>query len=120
VARSSLPQEKGCAIPPNPSRRHAYRSTSGFQSSRLSGDTSIPFSATPRHWRFSPASTAYVEPLLQVFGDRLLFPPTFVGRGDMSRGGLLLRAVAAGRELDYAPLAGALRHGPRPPRLQRR
>jgi predicted kinase len=68
----------------------------------------------------SIASSRYVEPLLQVFGDRLLFPPTFVGRGDMSRGGLLLRAVAAGRELDYAPLAGALRHGPRPPRLQRR
>jgi hypothetical protein len=41
----------------------------------------------------------------------------FVGRGDMSRGGLLLRAVREERELDYVPVAGAVRHGPRPPRL---
>jgi predicted kinase len=68
----------------------------------------------------SVASARYVEPLLEVFGDRLYFPPEFVGRGDMSRGGLLLRCVAAGVELGYAPLAGATRHGPRPPRLERR
>ena len=68
----------------------------------------------------SVASVRYVEPLLQVFGDRVLFPPVFVGRGDMSRGGLLLRCVAEGHELDYAPLAGAVRHGPRPPRLPAR
>ena len=68
----------------------------------------------------SVASARYVEPLLQVFGERLVFPPTFVGRGDMSRGGLLLRCVDEGRELAYAPLAGAVRHGPRPPRLPRR
>lgn len=67
----------------------------------------------------SVASTRYVEPLLSVFGERLLFPPAFVGRGDLSRGGLLLRAVAEGRELDYAPLAGATRTGPRAPRLPR-
>jgi hypothetical protein len=68
----------------------------------------------------SIASARYVEPLLQVFGDRLLFPPTFVGRGDMSRGGLLLRCVDQGVELDYAPLVDAVRHGPRPPRLPAR
>jgi hypothetical protein len=38
----------------------------------------------------------------------------------MSRGGLLLRSVDSGCELEYAPLAGAMRHGPRPPRLPRR
>jgi predicted kinase len=65
----------------------------------------------------SVASPRYVEPLLDVFGDRLLFPPDFVGRGDMSRGGLLLRCVQDRRELPYAPVAGAVRHGPRPPRL---
>jgi len=65
----------------------------------------------------SVASTRYVEPLVEVFGDRLLFPATFVGRGDMSRGGLLLRCVREGKELEYAPVAGAMRHGPRPPRL---
>ena len=65
----------------------------------------------------SIASTKYVEVLLDVFGDRLLFPIDFVGRGDMSRGGLLLRAVRADEELTYAPVKGAVRHGPRPPRL---
>jgi predicted kinase len=67
----------------------------------------------------SVATPRYAEPLLRVFGDHLLFPPDFVGRGDMSRGGLLLRRAREGRELAYAPLAGALRHGPRPPRLPR-
>jgi hypothetical protein len=65
----------------------------------------------------SIASDKYVEPLLATLGARLLFPVEFVGRGDMSRGGLLLRAVRAGVELACAPVAGAARHGPRPPRL---
>jgi hypothetical protein len=67
----------------------------------------------------SIASDKYVRPLTEVFGDRLLFPAEFVGRGDMSRGGLLLRAARAGSELAYVPISGALRHGPRPPRLTR-
>src|SRR5215470_12042874 len=67
----------------------------------------------------SVASSRYVEPLLDVFGERLFFPPTFAGRGDMSRGGLLLRAVTEKRELAYAAIAGAARHGPRPARLTR-
>jgi len=68
----------------------------------------------------SIASPRYVEPLLEVFGERLLYPPSFIGRGDMSRGGLLLRCVDAGQELEYAPLANAVRHGPRPARLPKR
>ena len=68
----------------------------------------------------SVASSRYAEPLLAVFGNRLLFPPAFVGRGDMSRGGLLLRCVDDHRELEYAPVSGAERHGPRPPRLSKR
>jgi hypothetical protein len=67
----------------------------------------------------SIASDKYVAPLLEVLGDRLLFPPDFVGRGDMSRGGLLLRAVEAGVELPCAPVRGAVRRGARPPRLPR-
>jgi hypothetical protein len=66
----------------------------------------------------SIASGKYVEVLQPVFGERLVFPPAFVGRGDMSRGGLMLRCVTAGVELEYAPIAGAVRHGTRPPRLQ--
>jgi hypothetical protein len=65
----------------------------------------------------SVAADEYVAPLLAVLGARLLFPVDFVGRGDMSRGGLLLRAVHAGSELPYAPVAGAVRRGARPPRL---
>jgi hypothetical protein len=65
----------------------------------------------------SIAAAKYVEPLLEVLGARLRFPASFVGRGDMSRGGLLLRAVQAGVELEYVPAAGAVRRGSRPPRL---
>jgi hypothetical protein len=65
----------------------------------------------------SIASGKYVEILQPIFGSRLVFPPAFVGRGDMSRGGLMLRCVLAGTELEYAPVAGAIRHGQRPPKL---
>jgi hypothetical protein len=65
----------------------------------------------------SIASPKYVQVLLEIFGDRLLFPMDFVGRGDMSRGGLLLRRAAEGLELSYVPVAGAVVRGARPPRL---
>jgi hypothetical protein len=65
----------------------------------------------------SIAQTKYTSPLLEVFGDQLLFPADFVGRGDMSRGGLLLRAADAGTELTYRPVRGAALHGSRPPKL---
>lgn len=61
----------------------------------------------------------YVDVLLSVFGEQLHFPKEFVGRGDMSRGGLMLRCVRGLTELEYAPVLGAVRHGSRPPRLQR-
>ena len=67
----------------------------------------------------SIATGKYVDQLLTVFGTRLLFPETFVGRGDMSRGGVLLRSTRAERELTYVPVAGAVRHGRRPPKLVR-
>jgi len=65
----------------------------------------------------SIASPKYVDVLQGIFGARLIFPTEFVGRGDMSRGGLLLRCAAAGEELTYVPVAGAVRHGQRPPKL---
>lgn len=68
----------------------------------------------------SIATGKYVDLLLDVFGDRLLFPSEFVGRGDMSRGGLMLRSADAGSELSYVPVAGATRRGTRPPRLEPR
>jgi hypothetical protein len=65
----------------------------------------------------SVASPKYIEVLLGVFAERLRFPIEFVGRGDMSRGGLLLRSARDGTELEYAPVAGAVLHGARPPKL---
>jgi hypothetical protein len=65
----------------------------------------------------SIATPKYVAILLEVFGKSLLFPSEFVGRGDMSRGGLLLRAASAGTELAYLPVDGAVRHGKRPAKL---
>jgi hypothetical protein len=65
----------------------------------------------------SIATGKYVDVLLEMAGARLLFPVDFVGRGDMSRGGLLLRAARAGAELEYAPVAGAVRRGPRARKL---
>jgi hypothetical protein len=65
----------------------------------------------------SVASGKYGELLASVLGPRVLFPADFVGRGDMSRGGLMLRCVEEGRELAYVPLLGAERRGARPARL---
>lgn len=65
----------------------------------------------------SIATGKYVDLLQQLFGPRLQFPGDFVGRGDMSRGGLLLRSARDRQELDYVPVAGSVRHGARPPRL---
>jgi hypothetical protein len=65
----------------------------------------------------SVASPKYVDILTGIFGERLLFPIEFVGRGDMSRGGLLLRQASAGVELEYVPVLGATLHGARPPKL---
>lgn len=65
----------------------------------------------------SIATLKYVDVLLSIFDGRLCFPSDFVGRGDMSRGGLMLRATRAGRELPYVPVKGAVRHGARPPKL---
>src|SRR5438128_8449139 len=55
--------------------------------------------ATPKY-----GQPQYGQPLLEIFGERLLFPAEFVGRGDMSRGGLMLRCVSSGVELAYIPL----------------
>ncbi len=62
----------------------------------------------------SVASGKYVDVLLDVVGGRLLFPTDFVGRGDMSRGALLLRAARADEELTYVPVLTAVRRGTRP------
>jgi hypothetical protein len=68
----------------------------------------------------SVASGKYVDILSRIFKEQLLFPSDFVGRGDMSRGGLMLRCADQGNELAYVPVHGAVRHGQRPPKLGKR
>ncbi len=65
----------------------------------------------------SIATTKYRDVLLDAFGERLVFPSDFIGRGDMSRGGLLLRAARAGVELPYLGVRGAVFKGKRAPRI---
>jgi hypothetical protein len=67
----------------------------------------------------SIATDKYVEPLQRSLGSQLYFPSEFVGRGDMSRGGLMLRCAREGQPLHYFPVSGAVRHGPRSARLPR-
>jgi hypothetical protein len=65
----------------------------------------------------SIATAKYRDVLLEAFGERLVFPSDFVGRGDMSRGGLLLRAARHGVELPYVSVLGAVYKGKRAPRI---
>jgi len=61
----------------------------------------------------SVATSKYVTPIREVFGQRLLFPRDFLGLGDMSRGGMLLRCCAQGLELEYIPVTAIARSVPR-------
>jgi hypothetical protein len=65
----------------------------------------------------SVATAKYVGPLIAIAGQRLRIPLDFIGKGDMSRGGLLLRCAQFGVELSYVPVVGALRYSKRPPKL---
>jgi hypothetical protein len=66
----------------------------------------------------SVATAKYLEVVADAFQSRLCFPSAFIGRGDMSRGGLMLRSADSGQELEYMPFSSATtRHGPRPPKL---
>jgi hypothetical protein len=67
----------------------------------------------------SIATPKYVDILHECFGERLVLPREFIGRGDMSRGGLLLRAVENNVELEYLSIAEAeTRTGKRAPKLE--
>jgi hypothetical protein len=66
----------------------------------------------------SMATNKYTDVLTECFGNRLAIPRDFIGRGDMSRGGLMLRAVESNEELEYVPLSElSSRRGMRPPKL---
>jgi hypothetical protein len=52
----------------------------------------------------SVATGKYVDILKPILGPWLRFPRVFAGLGDMARGGLMLRAVRANKELEYTTL----------------
>jgi hypothetical protein len=62
----------------------------------------------------SIATAKYTQVLLGIFAGRLRFPSAFIGRGDMSRGSIMLRCARAGLELEYLPVPSAPihAHGP--------
>lgn len=61
----------------------------------------------------SIATPKYIEPLFGIFGAKLMFPAEFAGIGDMSRGGLMLRATRDGLPLSYARVSSAMPHASR-------
>jgi len=65
----------------------------------------------------SIATPKYRDILAEAFKDQLYFPIDFIGSGDMSRGGLMLRCVNSNTELDYCLLDGAALRGTRPAKL---
>jgi hypothetical protein len=60
----------------------------------------------------SVATGKYVDVLWPILGNRLRFPAAFAGLGDMARGGLMLRAARAGKELEYRTLEGDRKRPP--------
>ncbi len=55
----------------------------------------------------SIATPKYLQPLTDLLGPRLHVPEEFIGRGDMSRGALMLKRAGERRALTYVP---AYRH----------
>lgn len=55
----------------------------------------------------SLATGKYLDILEPILGDRLRIPAEFIGLGDMSRGGLLLRCIRERKELNYVGVAAA-------------
>lgn len=95
----------------SPAYRAALEATSRELDARIGARTDVVLLG-------SIATGKYVEILHAIFGARLRYPIDFIGRGDMSRGGLMLRCADEGRELDYAPVDGRSRRGARPPKLE--
>jgi hypothetical protein len=96
--------------PEEPRFREPLERETSLLAGRLSGNDRVVLLG-------SIATGKYVDVIEHRLDGRLRFPADFVGRGDMSRGGLLLRCVLERRELEYIPIAGATRRGKRPPRL---
>jgi hypothetical protein len=94
-AIARVPVDPGDQRYTGPLRRHAARLAERLRP----GDAAVLLG--------SIATPKYLQPLQEVLGPRLCFPQEFIGRGDMSRGALMLRCAAEGRELTYVEANGA-------------
>ena len=88
----------------------------------LEHDASELAEQLPHHARVillgSIATGKYVDVLRPILGDWLHYPIDFIGRGDMSRGGLLLRRSRSGEPLEYGRIDFEKPpRGKRPPKL---
>jgi hypothetical protein len=97
---------RGDVDPDRPGYRRPLVAAARALAGRLGPDDSVVLLG-------SVATGKYAGVLAPVLAGRLHFPRPFAGLGDMSRGALLLRAVRAGVELDYAPLDGIVHRGRR-------
>jgi hypothetical protein len=91
--------------------RRALEHDAGELAERLPGDARVILLG-------SIATGKYVDVLRPILGDWLHYPAEFIGRGDMSRGGLLLRRSRSGEPLAYQRIEeGPPPRGKRPPKL---
>jgi hypothetical protein len=67
----------------------------------------------------SVATGKYIDVLLPIFGERLVFPKEFLGHGDMARGGMLLQRAGSGVELTYMRVSDPSRLGLKPTKKAR-
>jgi hypothetical protein len=90
----------------NPLYRSSLRRTATKLASEMGSDCELILLG-------SIASGKYLDILSPIFGGRLRVPAEFIGRGDMSRGGLLLRCVSENRQLNYIDPASLSAPGPK-------
>jgi len=77
-----------------------------------------PLRSTAEHLDAELAGAGNIVLLGSIATGKYVDTLEFVGRGDMSRGGLLLRSARDRSELTYVPVRGAIRRGKRPPKLE--
>jgi hypothetical protein len=106
-----VPTLRGFARVPIHLKNRRYCSTLKQSASKLAIDTG---SDCELILLGSIGTGKYLDILGPIFGSRLRIPREFVGLGDMSRGGLLLRCVRENRQLNYIGAISRTVLNPRP------
>lgn len=103
-----LPRLRGFGRVPIHAKNRTYRAALRRSARKLASDMGADCDLVLLG---SIASGKYLDILGPIFGSRLRIPSEFVGLGDMSRGGLLLRCVREKRQLNYVNPASVLAAG---------